>query len=794
MKKLTALLIALITCTSAFSCRKSHENNAQPQNITAEKLSDVAYKRSLIETPESLTMIFCIEQYNNGDNLLILGIGSRGPELFTTDNSFSDFTKLEIPQFKSHTAYDIDVANDGTIVQVINDADYGGLPEPDTYSADYDEELYEKSATYSLTIREYSIEGELISVIPVSNFPYETEKTTQIGGMDADKENILIQIDEVYYVIGRDGKFKGEITETEAGGSIMQIGEDRDGNLLCAVENGEDKLRICRINSENASLEPVDLSYDFNESIILQLLPGTGDYSVFIVSRTTIYGIRADDSSIEPVFSINESGLNANSITDLYISADGSAVIPDNGISGGVKLRCYTECDPAELENIPVITIGTMNEPYLYNDYIMELNDSQTDYRVEIEVFDIGEHDTIEEYYEKMNEFRESLTTEELPDVLLLDNGGYLGEVNMNSMGALCDLYEFIDSDEDFSRESFIPNVLEVLETDDGQLTALPNYFSVDLGYVGKTEFVGDIDEWNVSSFIETVRNLPDGMKFTENGEADTKIGRYFTANPGDNYVDYENMTCNFDSDEFIEFLKFCNEAPSEIEYEYTGELTDEEHEAFFRDTQTAHRENRALLKEAQISCYASYIDLTRGVFDNADLTYLGKVTNKECKYELSMFNEHFAITKDCENKELAWDFIKNFYTDDYYRGHTISHVDGYSMQGGLPVTESGLDVLAENEKVPFDNSKWGDDYTGFYYGLGYNETVEIGHVTDEDIAEVNDIIHSVTECDPKNIIADDIYNLIYEEIERCFNGECSEEDCVRIIQDRVSTYLAEHS
>lgn len=794
MKKLTALLMALITCTAAFSCRKSQESSAQPQNITAEKLSDVAYKRSLIEIPESLTMIFCIEQYNSGENLLVLGIGSRGPELFTTDNSFSGFTKLEIPEFKSMTAYDIDVADDGTIVQVINDADYGGLPEPDPYSPDYDEELYEKNASYALTIREYSIEGELISSVPVSNFPYETDKTTQIGGMDADGENILVQIDGAYYVIGRDGEFKGEITETTAGGSIMQIGEDMDGNLLCAVESGEDKLRICRINPENASLEPAELSYDFNESILLQLLPGTGDYSVFIVSRTTIYGIRTDDSSIEPVFSINESGLNANSITDLYIAADGSAVIPDNGVSGGVKLRRYTECDPAELENIPVITIGTMNDPYLYSDYIMELNDSQTDYRVEIEVFDIGEWETIDEYYEKMNEFRESLTTEKLPDVLLLDGGGYLGQVNMNSMGALCNLYEFIDSDEDFSRESFIPNVLEVLENDEGQLTALPNYFSVNLGYVGKTELVGDIEEWNVSSFMETVRNLPEGMKLTESGGAETKFNRYFIVYPRDIYVDYENMTCNFDSDEFIEFLKFCNEAPSEIEYEYTGEMTDEEREAYFRDTSTAHRENRALLKEGNLGQYASYIDMTRGVFDNADLTYLGKVTNKECKYELSMYNEHFAITKDCENKELAWDFIKNFYTDEYYRDNTVSHVGGYSMKGGFPVTESGLDVLAENEKVPFDNSEWGDDYTGFYYSLSFEESVKIGHVTDEDIAAVKDIIHSVTEADVKNEIAEEVDELIYEEVERCFNGECSEEDCARIIQDRVSTYLAEHS
>lgn len=794
MKKLTALLLAITTCTAMFSCQKQEESPAHPQNTAAEKLSGVAYKRSLIEIPESLTMIFCIEQYNSGENLLILGLGSRGPELYTTDKLFSGFSKIEIPEFKSLTAYDIDVVDDGTIVQMINDADYGGLPEPDPYSADYDEELYEKSATYSLTIREYSIDGELISATPVSGFPNETDGNTQIEGMDASGENILVQIDGVCYIIGRDGKFKGEITEEAAGGEIMHFGEDREGNLLCAVESGEDKLTLRRVNAENASLEPSEITYEFTESILLQLLPGTGDYSVYIVSRTTIYGIRTDDSSIEPVFSINEAGTNKNTLTDLYVDADGSAVIPDNGVGGGAKLRRYTECDPAELENIPVITIGTMMEPYLYRDYIMELNDSQTDYRVEIEVFDIGDFENMEDYYEKMNEFRERLTTEELPDVLLLDSGGFLGEVNMNSMGALCDLYEFIDSDEDFSRESFIPNILEVLETDDGQLTALPNYFSVDLGYVGKTEFLGDIEEWNVASYMETVRNLPEGMKFTENGEVNVKTGRYFTANPGDNYVDYENMTCNFDSDEFIEFLKFCNEAPSEIEYEYTGELTDEEQEAFFRDTQTAHRENRALLKEAQISCYASYIDLTRGVFDNADLTYLGKVTNKECKYELSMFNEHFAITKDCENKELAWDFIKNFYTDDYYRGHTISHVNGYSMQGGLPVTESGLDVLAENEKVPFDNSEWGDDYTGFYYGLGYNETVEIGHVTDEDIAAVKDIIHSVTEYDPKNTIADDVYSLIYEEIERCFNGECTEEDCARIIQDRVSTYLAEKS
>lgn len=784
MKKLTALLMAIITCTSAFSCNSSKDKQPQPENTVAEQMSNVAYKRSLLETPEGFTMLWGMEPYNDGQNFLMLGLSGSGLAFCTTDNTFSKYEAVKMPDFSYLTTYDIDVTNDGTIVQLTNIADYGDLPEPDPYAEDYDAELYENAAEYSLGINRFSIDGKQISSASVSGFPMATDKDTRITGVVSDGESLIAEIDDGYHVFAADGAYKGELKSSDDDYSLMQTGKDREGNLVCVLINFDtEQMKICRVDTEKAVPESTSVTYSFSETVTNQVLEGTGDYSMYLTSRTTIYGIRSDDMSIEPVFSITASGIDSTALSDYYISPDGTVVIPDYGDYTVVKIRRFTPCDPAEIENIPLITVGSFSDVHTIPEHIADLNDSQTEYRVELKIYD--DSNGASGYDSALDEFAEDVLSGDLPDVLIISPSYQFGEMNMLDDGILCDLYEFIDNDEEFSRESFVESVMSALEID-GAMYGLPSRFDIDAGYAAKTKFVGDIDEWSYNTYMDVLENMPEGMvsdsMYIDGGETKhTRMSYYMS-----DYVDFENATCNFDCPEFIRMLKYCDEAPLESDYNY--DMSEEEAEKHARECDMAYIEEKAMLSPVGISGYEDLYELRNGTFGGEDVTVLGRPSIKGDKYifEFDAYS-FYGITETSENKEAAWKFIKTLINDEWYEKEKKPG----TLISGFPITKNGLEIKAE---ALLDRQVSNADEPGIGHMYG-PEWVNIGLVTQDDIDEINELINSIKARDSISYLPYEASEgIFWEEVFRFFNGECTAEECAEIIQDRMSTFLAERS
>lgn len=65
MKKLTALLTALIICTGAVSCKSSTTGKEkQPKNTIAEEMNETAYKKSIIDKPSDMQLAYKMLPYN----------------------------------------------------------------------------------------------------------------------------------------------------------------------------------------------------------------------------------------------------------------------------------------------------------------------------------------------------------------------------------------------------------------------------------------------------------------------------------------------------------------------------------------------------------------------------------------------------------------------------------------------------------------------------------------------------------------------------------------------------------
>lgn len=773
MRKITAFITALLTLVSACSCSTSSESKKQPQNLTAEKLTNAAYKRVKANVPEEMTTLFLMKRYKDG-YLLAGSTSDVSPTFFIADSTMTEFTPFEISELSTGISYNLDTADDGSIVVLSNEADYGGLPEPDTKAEDYDARLYAENTTYSLFISKYSPEGELISRNELTEIydAVSPENVSIEGIYTCNGDSCVVTIRSTHYAISTDGSFYGELRTDSAEKEISAVGENSNGELICAVSSGEDKLKICTIDAKSASINESDIAYNFADFIRGDLLAGTGDYTAYVCSRTAIYGIRSDDSSIEAVFDVQKSGINANTLQSVFFCDDGSLFAPEIDYMSA-KVYRYIPCDPSELENIPIITIGTNGPGYgqggvPFQDMVTLINDTQSDCIVELKDYSAENADS------PLDGMAQDILAGKAPDIIITDGLEYM---RLDEKGAFVDLYDFMEEDDELSRNMFNQNILSLAEID-GHMYALPTCFTIDT-VVGKTKYFENMESWSIDDYLDYLENSP---------QTDSE---YFTREDANNYlsitdfVDMTNGTCSFDSEDYIRYLEFTSRFQSIYDMPWLWDsenMSDEERNIRYTEQQLAYRNDEAFLAQDSISTFLSYFFAKYGTFGGEDITLVGYATSDGTGTRANLYSK-LAITKFSENKEAAWEVIKQFFSDEYYDKCFY-----------FPILQSELEEQANEslEPVEYDDT----DYNGHYYNISLGNAVtdesniKIGLPAREDIDFTMNLINTVSSVE--NRWSDDIYTIVSEESKHFYAGECTAEQCAEIIQNRVSIYLSE--
>lgn len=782
-KKITSLILSLVFTVNMISCsekKDESQKSGEVQSFVAENISTKAYKRSNLEQiPKELTAIYCLEPYNSREKFLILGgTLEKTPVFYTADKGLQNFTPFEIPDFPIGTCYDIDVAEDGTIVEVVVDVDYGDLPEPDIYAEDYDAELYESVAEYGIFVNCFSIDGDLISSSEITDiYDFVSPEIALITGLtcSSNGESCIVTINTKNYVIGTDGSFKGELPKESGMKDIFRFGKNSSGDVMCAIEYETDgEVKIFKVDMETGKLEDSKVTYTFPDGIKGEIIEGSGEYSMYVLSNSVVYGIKSSDNSLVPLFDIKSAGLSVVGMGDFYFDENGNFVSVQTDYSKAkVKVVTYIECDPEEIANMPVITVATTYDSIFLNEYIANFNDSQTEYRVEVK--DYSEYATEDNIFGDQEKLALDIISGESPDVFM---GDFIEEYELDEKGAVVDLYEFMENDEEVNKENLVPSVARAFETD-GHLYQLPNSFSFTMPMV-KTKFANGKDIWTTEDYINAVKNLPDdmGLQSFKGNDVLTKHSVYNFILQMEEFIAEDNLTCSFDSEKYIKVLETSNEFPLEEEYlnEYDFEnMTPEEHSRFSYDYSMAFVNEKALYNDCIIGWYSNYLQEIKGTFGGEDVTVIKEP-------ELLSFDS-FAISARSDNKDFAWDFVRQFFTDEFYQDE-----DNNTLINGFPVTKTGLEYEAKEVQKPKEYSE--TDYTGDYFHNGTDEPIEIGLMTDEDIDKVNEIIDNLK---PTRDFDYQVRNIIYEESNCYFNGDCTAEECADATQNRVSIYLAEN-
>ncbi|MBQ6943149.1 MAG: hypothetical protein IJN43_02350 [Ruminococcus sp.] len=793
MKKLLSLTLTLAMLISAVSCNETAEKKSEPKkSYTAEKMSVAAYKKEALPLPENMQMVYTIMPYNNGKDFLMLGTSTRTPEIWKVNGDFSESEIIEYPEFDVGVNYNLTATNDGTIVLFVCHADYGDLPPIPLYEYPNEEEMkkYDEVAEYSFMIKTYSPDGKLKSEVTVEDFGVVPDKSVNFKNLYSDGEIVIAEINGGFEMFDINGKYLGEFKTDK--GEVDCFGQDNQGNLICALKNEVDEkeiLTFCKVEKDGKLTELNNTEYNFDETVY-EMQATSGEYSLLLRTNSQLYGVKSDTQEIVSLFDISTSGYSTNYIEGYSVMPDGNiALMLNNSKEWKVELKKFIPRTEEEMANLKTITLGIEGDGMFIEEYVNEWNDGGNDFLVEVVKYsaDYEDRDAV------FDQLQQDAISGNLPDMMCFEyDYGVMNNVDFVSMGVLEDLYTFMDKDDLFTRDYFMPSVLSYFEND-GELPVIPNRVALISFEVAKTKFVGDGSDWNLDKKVEMLVNPPIEREITNDSKyTRMSLGVWF----GD-WIDETDGSCHFTDDSFIRYLNFCNEADViEIEYvekteaEWQEYLNSDERYDEMRSDALKYIEDRDIIYTGGISRYGNYTEIAEGTFGGEQITVLGDIT-------FDGFHQ-LGITKTSENKELAWEFIKSCLTDQYYMDNINS--------GPFPVTKSGYKLYNDNEIKSCnsqtysgfpteDLNKFLEGYEGLIYHITpYDEVLKIGKITDEHAKAVDTLFNKATRKDKILSAGIDtkMHEIYYEEIEKFFNGGYTAEKCAEVLQDRISTYISE--
>jgi hypothetical protein len=340
--------------------------------------------------------------------------------------------------------------------------------------------------------------------------------------------------------------------------------------------------------------------------------------------------------------------------------------------------------------------------------------------------------------------------------------------------GMLTDLYPFIDTDADYSREDFLQPLLKAFETD-GKLYSIAPAFSFQT-LVGKTSIFGEVEGQSFAQLLDKAANYPDATLFGTTMDRDSFTNEILTM-MARGFIDDVNGVCNFDSEDFITLLEYAKTLPK-------PSLDAEPYEMRFAPGETNdYREDRTLIEFLLIDDFRHIVSLEKMEFGEP-ITFLGIPNNTGGSGILARPRLETAIMADSKNTDGAWEFIKGLFT---YGNYFIKNM-GYPPLHKFPVLMTELNIAAKKVKIPaYETASNGERFPRLNW-LGPNLSNQPDN-TDADNAKMFALFDSIDGID-RNIPA--IENIIKEETASYFAGNKSAEETAAIIQDRAMTYLEE--
>jgi hypothetical protein len=485
-------------------------------------------------------------------------------------------------------------------------------------------------------------------------------------------------------------------------------------------------------------------------------------YDYYSFNRAAIYGYKTDKFTETRLTDLAAQTLSVVDIEKLIpLSDERFAVIASDALvrSPGLYILDKTERGDSKI----TLTIGMMFEYQNVREMTDKFNRENPDYFVNLKVY--GDNSwAVSADSPWIMTLNNDIIAGDVLDGLFIGDGG-ISFSDYANKEAFVDLYKFIDDDPELSRKDFVKPLLSVLESGKSLYRIAPHFYLQTL--VAKTSLVGEKKGLSFSELQKIAEK--NNMTLLSNYITRQRFFDTYGIFRGSNFVDENNGTCSFDSPEFIEILEYAGSLPE------TSDISARE------VLPNTFKDNIALVDYAWISDFRDIKEIEKDFGE--PVTFIGFPNETNGSGIVAEPSDTISIMASSSHPEGVWEYIK--YHLEYQSPDTINSGNAPGMS--FPLLKSEFEKsAAEALEEPYTiNQSTGEKI--YYSELG--RTAYYPQNTADDNKKILDLIENIDSdfsTDPK------ITNIIIEEVWDFYGGETSAEKAAELIQDRVSTYLAE--
>lgn len=803
MKKMLCLMLVLAMCLSLAACGKGGDEGAAPgKNAPAEETPEFVYTaeyKTIVEgTKNYLTFrgytddgFYVSSMEKTGENIPE-GVTPRYEGEFDVYSTFLYFAdrngkmdKIEgyssLPpkvdeegrnEFSSNSNLSgICFTDDGFVtIEMVYSSWNAGNGNEILYSEEYwANQKYEQE----FYIRWFDSEGNELScaLVPVSQEDYLDAYRMRLDS----NNNVLVTCGSGIRAIAPDGSTAYEV---QYDGYVDGIVPLADGSTaLFTWSDSQGSYMIHMLDSATGTVdEGTPVSGDMYNAC-----PGNGEYDFFCTNGTNFYGYKLGQKEPDKLFNWINCDVNGSLVTVLGVDAEGAVtgMLSEWDESDQsydyemvtVKKVPYESVPKKETLKMAVIFLN-----YNVQDMIVKFNRSNPDYRVEIVDYSAYVDGDWDAAASKLNT---EIMSGNVPDIYSLNGLNY---TQLASKGFLEDLYPYIDADPELDRDDFFPNIFGAMEVDGKLCTTVSGVYITSA--IGAAKVVGDTPGWTYEEFNEALSNMPEGCTAFDEYVTRDQILQTCLALDMDSFVDWGSGECNFNSQQFIELLKFAKSFPSEFDWDnYSWETAS--------TTEDRLASGRQML--VQTSAYSIddifYNNYT--TFMGSPITYIGYPT---CEGTGNMFNltEYgYAMSSKSEHKDAIWQLLREFFTREYHDEYVISlssRIDVFEDKAKEATTieyqkdAEGNNLLDDKgEPIPVVRYNMWNQHT--------QKAEEIYCLTQEQVDQIRELMETTTKmADYDNSIIE----IVAQQAAPFFEGQKSAEDVAKLVQSKVNIYVNE--
>ncbi len=582
------------------------------------------------------------------------------------------------------------------------------------------------------------------------------------------KGNILLFGNLSVYILNQNLELLNNVT-IEDGWQIQDIALAKNGQVVCVKYNQnsiESSTKVCVLDIEKGQWG-TEIELEGNNYLGSDYIMNGIDTDIYYKGATGIYSYDIASQESVKLLDYEASYITLEEADRMVPMGEGKflGLLTGSENEHSHKLMVYSKVDPASLANKQIITYGGLFVDERVKNEIVAFNKTNKDYKIEIKEY-IQEEDPV-------GALNADIIAGNGPDMFQLND---LPVEKYVELGLLENLTTYIEQDGELNTDVMVGSVRDAMKIN-GNLYYIAPSFSINT-VVGRTKDVGDKSGWTFGELKTLLEEKGDSVSLFSNAESNSKreLLYYFIQNGYMDYVNREKGECTFDSKEFKELLKYCNDKGLDKEVE----MSDKEYEELIMNKVSRIREGKVLL-EVPDNLTVEQVQVNRTMFGE-EITYIGYPNEKREGSYFELSNQ-IGISSKSEVKDKAWEFVRTFMTREY-QGKNL-------LNGGLPTRQDCFDMLIQAEMT---TESYTDEFGNVIEPLNHSwdwggVELQYAPVTQEDAAIFIDLVNNTKKVKSSD---SEISDIIFEEAQIYFEGDKELDETINVIQKRVTTYINE--